>query len=327
MKTERRHELQTNVLADWLGDKIQTVKPYSRAVLGGLIALAVILGVYFYLSRQRAAVAAAGWDLYFKAWEQVRTRDNTEDLSDLAQSPTYRDTAAGMWARIALADHNYARGENHLFSDRAQAKQELKIAVDSYASVANQSEYPLLAQRALLGKARALESLDDQDAARKAYQALADEADGLYQNEAKKRLADLSQDATKQFYDWFALENPPPQSQFAPGIPGMRPDFDLESLKSGASLFDQPPPGDSDSSSDLPLTPATGPPATGQPATGAAAEKDQTAPASATDAGKKPAETQSAAKPADTTASPPDAGKKPAEGTPAATPSKDGGKK
>ncbi len=153
MKTERRHELQHNVLADWLGTKIETVRPYSRAVLGGLIALAVILGVYLYLSKQRAMVAADGWDEYFKAQERLRA--DPDELSELAQSATYRDTAAGMWARIALADYNYALGEDHLFSDRAQAKQELKTAVDSYTSVANQSEYPLLAQRALLGRARA----------------------------------------------------------------------------------------------------------------------------------------------------------------------------
>jgi len=323
MKTERRHELQHNVLADWIGDKLEEIKPYSRAIVGGLIAVAVILGVYLYLSRQRAAVAADGWDMYFKAWEQVRTRDNPEELSEMAQSPTYRDTAAGMWARIALADYNYALGENHLFSDKTQAKRELNIAVDNYSSVANQNEYPLLAQRALLGRARSLESLDDQDEARKAYEKLADTTEGMYQSEAKKRLADLSQDSTKQFYDWFAQVTPSRSSQFAPGMPGERPDFNLESLKAGG-FFDRPPAGDS--TSDLPLTPATG----------SDAEKEAT-PSATPDADKKsadpkapeskPAETKPADKSAEKAAAPPDAGKKPADATPTATPPKAGGKK
>ena len=41
MKTERRHELQTNVLADSLARWIEAVKPYSRAALAVVIALVV----------------------------------------------------------------------------------------------------------------------------------------------------------------------------------------------------------------------------------------------------------------------------------------------
>ncbi len=38
MKTERRHELQTNVLADSLAHWIEAIKPYGRAILAGGIA-------------------------------------------------------------------------------------------------------------------------------------------------------------------------------------------------------------------------------------------------------------------------------------------------
>ena len=38
MKTERRHELQTNVLADSLARWIDKAKPYSRAALAVLIS-------------------------------------------------------------------------------------------------------------------------------------------------------------------------------------------------------------------------------------------------------------------------------------------------
>ncbi len=246
MKTARRHELQTNELADWLGAKIEAIKPYSRAMLGALVAVAVILGVYMYLSRERAATQAQGWDRYFNAWEQMRTNNNSDDMSELAGLSAYRDTAAGLWARVALGDYNFAQGEVHSFSDRAQAKRELQTAVDSYSSVANQRAYPLLAQRAPLGKARAQESLDEQEDARKSYQALADEDGSPYQEEAKRRLADLSRDSTKRFYDWFAQQNPSPRSPFSPGAPGLPPDFDFKSFDPNSSLFDRTPPaGDS----------------------------------------------------------------------------------
>ena len=45
MKAKRRHELQTNELADWLGKEVEKVKPYTAWMLGGLIVL--VLG-YLY---------------------------------------------------------------------------------------------------------------------------------------------------------------------------------------------------------------------------------------------------------------------------------------
>jgi hypothetical protein len=42
MKTERRHTLQTNMLADWLGKKYEQIKPYTNWLLGGALAIVVI---------------------------------------------------------------------------------------------------------------------------------------------------------------------------------------------------------------------------------------------------------------------------------------------
>ena len=53
MKTERRHELQTNTLADALGQAVDTVKPYSQMAVGAVLAVAVIVLVVKYLSFRR----------------------------------------------------------------------------------------------------------------------------------------------------------------------------------------------------------------------------------------------------------------------------------
>ena len=37
MKTERRHELQTNELADWLGHQFEHVKPHGKTILAASI--------------------------------------------------------------------------------------------------------------------------------------------------------------------------------------------------------------------------------------------------------------------------------------------------
>ena len=40
MKTERRHELQTNDLADWLGRKIDSARPHAKVISGIAIVAA-----------------------------------------------------------------------------------------------------------------------------------------------------------------------------------------------------------------------------------------------------------------------------------------------
>ena len=44
MRSERRHELQTNALADWLGTVIERVQPYQTSLLG-VVLLAAMLAV------------------------------------------------------------------------------------------------------------------------------------------------------------------------------------------------------------------------------------------------------------------------------------------
>ena len=61
MKSEHRHELQTNELANRLGTGIEKVQPYSQVVLAGVIVLAVAAvgwGIYSSVTRKNALVAA-----------------------------------------------------------------------------------------------------------------------------------------------------------------------------------------------------------------------------------------------------------------------------
>ena len=39
MKSDRRHDLQTNVLADWLGEKVKKIQENATLVGGGLLLL------------------------------------------------------------------------------------------------------------------------------------------------------------------------------------------------------------------------------------------------------------------------------------------------
>jgi hypothetical protein len=92
------------------------------------------------------------------------------------------------------------------------------------------------------------------DRARADYQALRKEyPDSALADSARKGLERLERPATKEFYDWFARENPqPPPSDSSSGIPGMKPAFDL---KEPGGIGDVKLPTASDPNSPLISTP------------------------------------------------------------------------
>ncbi len=229
MKTERRHELQTNELANWLGNATLFVERNARAVVGGVVALAIILIAYFYLTSESEAKRSAGWDQYFRA---MQTNDVTE-LNDIVTN--FDGSPVAAWSRLALADDNLIAGTNDLFTNRAIANDRLRAAATDYEEVVRSSaaaKEQLLKQRATMGLARTYESLNELGKARELYWELADEKrwePPLYAAMSAQRLANLDQASTKEFYDWFARLQPTPATA-APGTP-----LDLEKLP------DEPP--------------------------------------------------------------------------------------
>ena len=65
MKTDRRHELKQNELSDILSGWIAAVSPYSRLIVGVLIAACVIGGITIWYQYQSRSSAANAWTTYF----------------------------------------------------------------------------------------------------------------------------------------------------------------------------------------------------------------------------------------------------------------------
>ncbi len=216
MKTERRHELQTNDLADWMGEKIEDLKPYSTAIWGTVLAVLAVIVALVYWSRKSEAQLERTWDSYFNA----RNEPTPEGLKTVAEA--HPKTPAGLWSRLTLADVQLSKGVNALFEDRTEGQEALKEAVEAYEYViANAPRDSLLAERATFGLGEALESQNELDKARAQYEAVeANWPDGAFSTQAKQRLADLDKASTKQFYDWFAKQEPkrkPPTGSFPTG--------------------------------------------------------------------------------------------------------------
>jgi predicted negative regulator of RcsB-dependent stress response len=242
MKTERRHELQTNALADALGHTVDTVKPYSQIIVGAVLAVVVIVGVVKFLTLRSQSEQVDAWNTYLRA-TSANTAQSSEDLTRLIQQ--YPETSAAQWAHLSLADQALSDGIGQLFQDRAEGRDKLRKAQEHYQSVQQQASDPLLLQRATLGLARVYESQVELDKAQQEYKRLLkDWPNGAYTVAAKQRLDDLDQKSTREFYDWFATNEP--KSTGSLGEPGSRPSFDLDDPKEDIKLDSLVPPGSDD---------------------------------------------------------------------------------
>lgn len=224
MKTTRRHELQTNELADSLAHWIEAIKPYSRAAVAILVAVVVAIGAWSYLSAQSERKAAEGWDELYTALDSSTTQ---EDLTAVATR--YSDTSVGPWARVTLADVLANEGTMEIMTNKSAARDKLQRAAEEYQAVLLEVKDPMLLQRATFGLARAHEALGTPEHlanARTEYRSIGEKwPDSPYKKDAEERAAALDTTSTKEFYDWLARYEPPRAMANEPGTPGARPDF------------------------------------------------------------------------------------------------------
>ena len=207
MKTERRHELQTNELAIWLTSWLEAIKPYSKVLLGALVLLAAVWFAVTYVRSRGRETESRAWTSLFQAYGTGAATDVAEQMADVAKS--YPGTPAGLWALQTAADVHLAEGTQQLFRDREQAKQDLQQAQEAYDTISQQATDPMLKQRALFGAAQALECLGDFGQAEKKYRELSESVpDSAVGQLAGQRLLSLQQPATRDWYRWFAEQKP-----------------------------------------------------------------------------------------------------------------------
>jgi tetratricopeptide (TPR) repeat protein len=170
MKAEHRKELETNTLADSIGQMLQNLKqgPSRNAMVWGSAIVVVILLIVAY--RWIAANAAATDSTRWLRLDQITNRDDLEAfLKDNA------DTEQGRLARFELARLDLVEGLGNLGSlNRADAVKKVQRAADIYEKLASESgNTPQLTREALLNAAKARESLGEYDKAKQLYQRLA----------------------------------------------------------------------------------------------------------------------------------------------------------
>ena len=219
MKRERRHELQHNALADWLGTNIEKLRPHVNTILAGVLAVVVVVGVGTVWRNLSHSRATASWEAFDAAWGSAQT--GAADIQKVAEK--YPGTSAGMWALLTAAGMQLNQGCDLLFTNKDSAKLELRNAADNYQRFLASEAPESLKEWATFGLAQTHEALSDTDNAKKYYaQVLKTWPSGAFAQASKDALGRLEQPKWGQFYDKFAKFDPKP-----PAKPDTKLPFDL----------------------------------------------------------------------------------------------------
>jgi hypothetical protein len=231
MKTERRHELQTNQLADWIGHRFEHVKTHGKTIVAAAILGAAVIIAAAVILKDREAAQSAAWTEFHIGL----AANDTAILADVAKQ--HPGTAVALWAKQAEADMDLTRGIDALFINREDAMLALSDARKRYGEViAGAGSIPELMQKALFGMAKAQEASTNLDEAKNYYKQVADKfPDTPIAKEAAKRLTALNDSETVKWYSWFGRQKPRASTRSSlPNIPGM-PD-DLTTLPDSSNL-------------------------------------------------------------------------------------------
>jgi len=221
MKSEHRHDLQTNDLGKLMVQAEPFVERFGMKILvaiGGLFILLVVLVIW---NSQRNAQQSEGWT-------RLASAGSTEDFENIAEE--FAGSPVADWASIQAAESHLQTGIRSSFTDRSAGDRSLKDAKEEFQKLLDSSSTPAeIRERALFGLARAEESTSDGDlkAATELYKKLISEyPNSVFRQLAEQRVkpaegekvAALDEEGTKKFYKWFHEQDPKPGDRQRPGF-------------------------------------------------------------------------------------------------------------
>ncbi len=230
MKTERRHDLGTNLLAHLVTGWIEKIKPYSTLLVSGVVVLLGTLVVGSMWSSVSESEQEAAWDAYALA---INTSDmEMLDLQRVATDDAHAGTVMQEWAFATWADRQLALASQAYLIDRTVTEERLRRVVSVYEQLAESAGDEQLRNRAHYGLAQVYELQNRLDDARRQYDLVQGDLEALARVRADHMLAP----GVKEAYDWLATAELPLRAlQDAPGTPGSRPAFEAE-LPDASSL-------------------------------------------------------------------------------------------
>ncbi|MFO0948043.1 MAG: hypothetical protein U1D30_19325 [Planctomycetota bacterium] len=193
MKSEERHQLEQNELADWVLRLVGIVRPY---LLYMFVAAVVVVGVLIGLSIQSNAKQQTQQD----AWREFFTAQDAAQFEVLLSR--YPDSLAAPYTRLRIADLKFDEGKKSLITNRAKALSLFDESIKFYEELTKNSSTPSdVKQQAQFGVGLALESKGALEEAKKAYEVVVTEFSGSeYALRAQNRIKQIETPSAKEFY-------------------------------------------------------------------------------------------------------------------------------
>jgi hypothetical protein len=224
MKSERRHDLETNELAIRMQEWIDRLKPYTSQialVILGVIALAFIASAWGGASLAKEQEA---WDEFTLA--SYSTDPELASMKLLAENEDFASTSVPEWAYLAWANRQVQLASQTYLTDRVGTTKRLEAVQKILTSLADGAGNPQIQDRARYGLAQALEMLGKADEAKKAYAKVKGDLAVL----AKSRAEELDNPEVVKACEWLATAELPKQepASTAGTISGTKPSFEAD---------------------------------------------------------------------------------------------------
>ena len=218
MKTERRHDLETNDLARHAAVWIEKLKPHSSTIFGTII---VIFGLVIVISLWGGSTnlkQQAAWDKYAKAL----LADDPEffELQKISTDESFAGTPMQEWAQITYADRQTGLATAGFFIDREGTQERLESVAGIYESLITTAKVEEILNRAHYGLGRVYELQNRLEEAREQY----DQVAGAYKLLASNRSEELLKPEVQESYKWLAEAKMPKRS--GSGATGAKPAFE-----------------------------------------------------------------------------------------------------
>jgi tetratricopeptide (TPR) repeat protein len=241
MKSNERHELEQNALADWIEKTGQSLSRYWKHILVALATVIVIALVGRYLNVSAQLKARDAWQEFFAA-------SKPEHFELVAER--YPGTAAASFARLRAADEMLQEARDNLVSDRSDALLKLDKVADLYEKLMVDTALPdQIRRQAAQGRAVALESQGALEKAKAAYQDVIERYTGddvVLKGWAEARKRQIEQENARKFYAQLERYEPPKPSLELPEKLRESP-TSSESMEKPSSAPILPPTGGADS--------------------------------------------------------------------------------
>ena len=214
MDSEHRHELQENMLARWLGPRIEAIQPHLPTIILGFVGAMAATMAWNYYKQTSSEADEVSWQAYSIAMDTGASERSLLALEQVGED--HADSPAAAWAAVTWADGQLMMATGSYLTNRTFAEEALAKATDKYeALLADTSTDKIVRDRAHFGMAKLKELTGDIEGAREHY----GQVGGAFEELASARAEALADEKIQADVEWLAsAESAPRRPQF--GVPG-----------------------------------------------------------------------------------------------------------